>query len=233
MTTPDSPDFRAQCAELLAAIQLYTGLNPAASEMSSVEITEKLMDAMAATVAALTTPPPEPAPFAWLYKGDPDFDGKQWHQPYEVTLSENVAKYRSQPEKPIPLYKAQHLTPPPEPPTDEKLDELAWNWYSKTGSTWWQIESYRAFARAVLERWGNYPAILVSSIQVSPPEPPTDAEIAAAIQKGADQEFYATVKALAEYCDCGVELTDSGAREVLYELRRPHIALDCWGNEKQ
>ena len=58
MTT--TPDFRAQCAELLAAIQLYTGLNPAASEMSSVEKTEKLMDAMAATVAALATPPPEP-----------------------------------------------------------------------------------------------------------------------------------------------------------------------------
>ena len=57
MTT--TPDFRAQCAELLAATQLYTGLNPAASEMSSVEITEKLMDAMAVTTAALATPPPE------------------------------------------------------------------------------------------------------------------------------------------------------------------------------
>jgi len=46
-------------------------------------------------------------------------------------------------------------TPLPEPPTDEELDELSWNWYSKTGSTWWQIDSYRAFARAVLERWGK------------------------------------------------------------------------------
>lgn len=118
MTT--TPDFRTQCASLLAAIQLYTGLNPAASEMSSAEVTEKLMEAMAATVAALVTTPPEP----------------------------------------------------------------------------------------------------------------TNEEIAAAIQKGADQEFYATVEALAEYCDCGVELTDSDAREVLYELRRPHIALDYWGNEK-
>ena len=56
----DQPDFRALCAELLAATQLYTGLNPAASEMSSVEKTEKLMDAMAATAAALATLPPEP-----------------------------------------------------------------------------------------------------------------------------------------------------------------------------
>jgi len=56
-----TPDFRALCRELLVAIQLYTGLrHPAASKMSSVEITGKLMDAMAATAAALATPPPEP-----------------------------------------------------------------------------------------------------------------------------------------------------------------------------
>jgi len=72
-----------------------------------------------------------------------------------------------------------------------------------------------------------------AALATPPPKPPTDEEIAAAIQKGADQEFYATVKALTKYCDAGVELTDSDAREVLYELRRPHIALDCWGNEKQ
>ena len=60
MTNPTTPDFRTQCVELLAAIQLYTGLNPAASEMSSVEKTEKLMDAMAATAAALATSPPKP-----------------------------------------------------------------------------------------------------------------------------------------------------------------------------
>jgi hypothetical protein len=49
--------FRALCAELLAAIQLYTKLNPAASEMSATEITVKLMDAMAATAAALAEQP--------------------------------------------------------------------------------------------------------------------------------------------------------------------------------
>lgn len=74
--------------------------------------------------------------------------------------------------------------------------------------------------------------LLMSEHGVAPPPGPTDEEIAAAIQKGADQEFYATVEALAQYCGCGVELTDSDAREVLYELRRPHIVLDYWGNEK-
>jgi hypothetical protein len=72
-----------------------------------------------------------------------------------------------------------------------------------------------------------------AALATSPPEPPTDEEIAAAIQKGADQEFYATVEALTKYCDAGVELTNSDAKEVLYELRRPHIVLDHWGNEKQ
>jgi hypothetical protein len=51
------PDFRSLCAELLAAIQLYTKLNPAAHEMSATEITVKLMDAMAATVDALAEQP--------------------------------------------------------------------------------------------------------------------------------------------------------------------------------
>lgn len=40
-------------------------------------------------------------------------------------------------------------------PSDEELDELAWNWYSKTGSTKWEIEAFRAFARAALARWGR------------------------------------------------------------------------------
>jgi hypothetical protein len=51
-------NFRALCAELLTAIQLYTKLNHAASEMSAFELTEKLMDAMAATNAALAQPEP-------------------------------------------------------------------------------------------------------------------------------------------------------------------------------
>jgi hypothetical protein len=80
-------------------------------------------------------------------------------------------------------------------------------------------------------------AALIKTIHTAladpPPKPPTDDEIATAFQKGADQEFYATVEALTKYCDAGVELTGSDAREVLYELRRPHVVLDHWGNEKQ
>jgi hypothetical protein len=45
-------------------------------------------------------------------------------------------------------------------PSDAELDELAWTWYSKTGSTWYQIEAFRAYARAVLARYGHQPAPL-------------------------------------------------------------------------
>ena len=50
-------------------------------------------------------------------------------------------------------------------PSDAELDELAWTWYSKTGSTWYQIEAFRAYARAVLARWGNSQGILDCSPQ--------------------------------------------------------------------
>jgi hypothetical protein len=74
MTT--TPNFRALCGDMLFAVQLYTGQNPAASEMSSVELTEKLMDAMAATAAALATPPPEPPTDEELRKM---FDENDWN----------------------------------------------------------------------------------------------------------------------------------------------------------
>ena len=52
-------DYRALCAELFAAIQLYTGQNPAAADIPSNELVRGLMDAMAATAAALAQPEPQ------------------------------------------------------------------------------------------------------------------------------------------------------------------------------
>jgi len=45
-------------------------------------------------------------------------------------------------------------TPPPEPPTDEELDEL-FTEIDQSG----EALSWRAFARAVLKRWGNQTTI--------------------------------------------------------------------------
>jgi hypothetical protein len=52
-------DFRALCAELYAAVQLYTGQNPASAETPSNQLVRQLMDAMAATAAALAQPEPQ------------------------------------------------------------------------------------------------------------------------------------------------------------------------------
>lgn len=90
-------DFRAQCAELLAAIQLYTGLNPAASEMSSVEKTEKLMHAMAATTAALATPPPEPPTDEELLKLTENVSTKHMYAHKSLPSNWDFGDYSSSP----------------------------------------------------------------------------------------------------------------------------------------
>ena len=154
MTT--TPNFRALCAELLAAIQLYTGQNPAASEMSSVEKTEKLMDAMAATVAALATPPPEPpvdgevAELAALIRQC----ALAWEPDARLLGNMTAAQ----------LARAAELlertaTPPPAPPTDEErlADFTKWLAREMPPNTiigdplWWAPRIWRA----VLKRWGQ------------------------------------------------------------------------------
>ena len=155
----DQPDFRALCAELLAATQLYTGLNPAASEMSSVEKTEKLMDAMAATTAALATPPPEPPKNCWL-DDEPDLLPSPcvFDDPDEVinncTYARTVkcktdCKYYRVAAHPEPVQASS-----PEPPTDEELKEWYHQW-AKSTSWWGHGDRPVYFARAALERWGK------------------------------------------------------------------------------
>lgn len=60
------------------------------------------------------------------------------------------------------------------PPSDEEIDEIAWAWYSKTGSTWYQVEAFRAFARAVLARYGSPQPVPVAL---------TDADVVQALAK--------------------------------------------------
>jgi hypothetical protein len=51
-----STDFRDALRELHTSIQLYTGQNPAAADVHPAELTRRLMDAMAASAAALAKP---------------------------------------------------------------------------------------------------------------------------------------------------------------------------------
>jgi hypothetical protein len=54
----NNPDYRAELQDLYTSIQLYTGLNPAAADVHPAELTRRLMDAMAASAAALAQPKP-------------------------------------------------------------------------------------------------------------------------------------------------------------------------------
>jgi len=47
--------------------------------------------------------PDNNTPVAWMYKGEPDFDGKNWNENWGVTTDYEVAKWRAKPEEPIPL----------------------------------------------------------------------------------------------------------------------------------
>lgn len=60
--------------------------------------------------AALAEPEPEgqpPAePVAWMYRGEPDFDGTAWRENWEVTTSHQLAVFKAQPNQPVPLVPA-------------------------------------------------------------------------------------------------------------------------------
>ena len=50
---------------------------------------------------------PLDAPVAWPYKGDSDFDGTKWRVKWCVTTDEQVARFRAEPGRPIPLFPKQ------------------------------------------------------------------------------------------------------------------------------
>ena len=49
---------------------------------------------------------PEPkGPIAWMYLGEPDYDGREWHDRWEVTLDEKLARFKSGNKDPVPLWR--------------------------------------------------------------------------------------------------------------------------------
>jgi hypothetical protein len=55
-------------------------------------------------------PPQQAAPVAWRYKGEPWFDGDHWHDKYEVTTDERVARFKDKNAQ--PLYTAPQQAEP-------------------------------------------------------------------------------------------------------------------------
>ena len=85
----------------------------------------------------------------------PDSPNPKWYEPVRPHLHNQT--HRKDLLQLARLLREEHALPSSTQnlsPTDEELDELASSWYSKTGSTWYQIAAFRGFARAVLARWG-------------------------------------------------------------------------------
>ena len=110
-----STDFRALCAELLQLEQEQ----PA----EYTDWKRRYNAAIARVRAALAHP--EPAPTAWMYQIEPDFDGKHWHENWKTTLDEKLARYMAGKKEPIPLWCSPTSPPEPVAPTDEQTFELA------------------------------------------------------------------------------------------------------------
>jgi hypothetical protein len=109
-------DFRALCAELLYALE---------SERYAHWVNGPVeADLCLRARAALAEPelPKAPVPVAWMYRGEPDFDGKKWRENWLVTLDQRVAEHGVRLGKPIPLFHAQTA-----PPADGEVAKLvAW-----------------------------------------------------------------------------------------------------------
>jgi hypothetical protein len=123
-------DFRALCAELQEAVQLYAGLDPAAADTPVNQRVARLMDAMANTTAALAQPEPQ-GPMAWMYRGEPYFDGERWRENWKVTLDEKVARFNSGNKEPVPLWGRPAIEPVPVSerlPGPEDCDAEGWCW---------------------------------------------------------------------------------------------------------
>jgi hypothetical protein len=92
-------------------------------------------------------PEPEPqGPTAWMYRGEPDFDGERWRESWKVTLDEKLARYMSGNKEPVPLWDRPAIEPVPQGPTSDELRTIAAEFAIRTAEE---------FTRAVLARWGR------------------------------------------------------------------------------
>jgi hypothetical protein len=149
-----SNPYRNALAELHAASQLYTGLNPAAADVCPAELVRRLMEAMAASAALLAQPElPEltdeeieewadACSEAPLQEMDPEVHS--WRRCFTAEeFSETIR---------AALIHWGHPTPQPEPPTPISAHDLAiqWNRQADQSEQWDSLELYEqlAFAQA-------------------------------------------------------------------------------------
>ena len=124
--------------------------------------------------AALVAQPDPVASTAWMYQGEPDFDGEHWRENWKTTLDEKLARYMSGKKEPIPLW--CRPTPQSDPESllariDTLLDGIDRDECHPDGG-WWQTSDGSTFGRIKLRELKE----LVSAAHLAQPEPlaPTD-----------------------------------------------------------
>lgn len=134
MTT--TPDFRALCAELVDELNYY------ADEHSVDKLISRAR-------AALATPPPEP-PASQITFNAPSppeevirLDKEGFHYKGQFVADAGEAH------RLMMAFLEQNTKTKPEPPTDEELMALAVTTFNDL------CDTYKDYARAVLERWGK------------------------------------------------------------------------------
>ena len=135
-------DFRALCAKLLSEID--AGRAPVHDR-----VTLKLR-------AALDEPEGEGAPVAWLYDGDPWFDGNTWVKEWAVTTDKRLAQFKAEPSEPIPLYRYSRPAPAPKPiPVSERLPNDGDCLVTSLGLRycWWASEAYLSGQVRLIWKW--------------------------------------------------------------------------------
>jgi hypothetical protein len=160
-----STDFRALCAELHTAVQLYTGQNPAAAETPANELVARLMAALAATAAALTQPEPgRPTEKQVMDLADDcafdrqeisGFDGgRTFHGHGWECTDEQLVTFATEL---LTRYAHPAIEPVSEVLTDEAIEELTWRHTCEIGDlgVGIAVEDAPAFIRAALARWGR------------------------------------------------------------------------------
>jgi hypothetical protein len=98
--------FRALCQEL---VELSA---PTDSIAQLAERLQNLAELACRARAALTQPEPQ-GPMAWMYRGEPYFDGERWCENWKVTLDEKVARFNSGNKEPVPLWGRPAIEPVP------------------------------------------------------------------------------------------------------------------------
>ena len=105
--TDDPGALSASLAAMTNKDELQTKLIAALeSEIARLRAALKVIDECFADMKTrleehLLPGPPGPEPVAWRYKGEPWFDGSRWHDKYELTTDERLAKWKDKDALPL------------------------------------------------------------------------------------------------------------------------------------